>query len=155
MLAAGHAACGCATTGRRRAAPCTSARRITCAGTTGRVVRHLGDFRNPEDLAFARPAATLPLYHVAFDAAQRSGPTRRRRRDRWSRSSSIGWRRHEHPAKPTASACSPRCARLLAEKGIVTPDEIAERIAHHRRRLARRRARAWWRAPGSTRTTAR
>lgn len=35
-------------------------------GHTGTVVRHLGDFRNPEDLAFARPAATLPLYHVAF-----------------------------------------------------------------------------------------
>ena len=36
-------------------------------GVSGRVVRHLGDFRNPEDLAFARPAATLSLYHVAFD----------------------------------------------------------------------------------------
>ena len=35
-------------------------------GHTGTVIRHLGDFRNPEDLAFARPAATLPLYHVAF-----------------------------------------------------------------------------------------
>ncbi len=35
-------------------------------GRTGRVVRHLGDFPNPEDLAFARPAARLPLYHVAF-----------------------------------------------------------------------------------------
>ena len=35
-------------------------------GHTGTVVRHLGDFRNPEDLAFARPAATLPLYHIAF-----------------------------------------------------------------------------------------
>lgn len=36
-------------------------------GAEGRVVRHLGDFANPEDLAFARPAAALPLYHVAFD----------------------------------------------------------------------------------------
>ena len=36
-------------------------------GETGTVVRHLGDFPNPEDLAFARPAATLPLYHVRFD----------------------------------------------------------------------------------------
>ncbi len=35
-------------------------------GHTGTVLRHLGDFRNPEDLAFARPAPTLPLYHVAF-----------------------------------------------------------------------------------------
>ena len=26
-----------------------------------------GDFGNPEDLAFARPAAKLPLYHVRFD----------------------------------------------------------------------------------------
>ncbi len=35
-------------------------------GRQGVVVRHLGDFPNPEDLAFARPAARLPLYHVAF-----------------------------------------------------------------------------------------
>ena len=35
-------------------------------GATGTVVRHLGDFPNPEDLAFARPAAILPLYHVRF-----------------------------------------------------------------------------------------
>ena len=31
------------------------------------VERPLGAFRNPEDLAFARPAATIPLYHVRFD----------------------------------------------------------------------------------------
>lgn len=36
-------------------------------GATGTIVRHLGDFPNPEDLAFARPAARLPLYHVRFD----------------------------------------------------------------------------------------
>ena len=36
-------------------------------GRTGTVVRQLGAFRNPEDLAFARPAATLALYHVAFE----------------------------------------------------------------------------------------
>ncbi len=36
-------------------------------GRSGTVVRHLGDFPNPEDLAFARPAARLPLYHVEFD----------------------------------------------------------------------------------------
>lgn len=35
-------------------------------GRMGTVVRHLGAFPNPEDLAFARPAARLPLYHVAF-----------------------------------------------------------------------------------------
>jgi len=35
-------------------------------GVVGEVVRHLGDFPNPEDLAFARPAAVLPLYHVRF-----------------------------------------------------------------------------------------
>ena len=35
-------------------------------GRQGTVVRHLGDFPNPEDLAFARPAPRLPLYHVAF-----------------------------------------------------------------------------------------
>jgi nitrile hydratase len=37
-------------------------------GRPGTVVRHLGRFPNPEDLAFARPAAPLDLYHVAFDA---------------------------------------------------------------------------------------
>jgi nitrile hydratase subunit beta len=36
-------------------------------GRPGRVVRRLGAFPNPEDLAFGRPAATRPLYHVAFD----------------------------------------------------------------------------------------
>ncbi len=36
-------------------------------GVRGRVVRRLGAFANPEDLAFARPAPVVPLYHVAFD----------------------------------------------------------------------------------------
>lgn len=35
-------------------------------GRSGTVLRHLGDFPNPEDLAFARPAPRRPLYHVAF-----------------------------------------------------------------------------------------
>jgi hypothetical protein len=35
-------------------------------GRKGRVVRYLGDHPNPEDLAFARPAAKRPLYHVSF-----------------------------------------------------------------------------------------
>ena len=35
-------------------------------GVAGEVVRHLGDFPNPEDLAFGRPAARLALYHVRF-----------------------------------------------------------------------------------------
>ncbi len=39
-------------------------------GQSGVVVRHLGDFPNPEDLAFRRPAARLPLYHVAFTPAE-------------------------------------------------------------------------------------
>ena len=38
-------------------------------GREGTVVRHLGQFANPEDLAFARPAAKLDLYHVAFRPA--------------------------------------------------------------------------------------
>jgi len=33
------------------------------------VVRGLGAYPNPEDLAFRRPAPRLPLYHVAFDPA--------------------------------------------------------------------------------------
>ena len=36
-------------------------------GMQGTVVRQLGTFGNPEDLAFARPAAMRPLYHVRFD----------------------------------------------------------------------------------------
>lgn len=35
-------------------------------GKPGTVLRYLGTFPNPEDLAFARPAARLALYHVAF-----------------------------------------------------------------------------------------
>jgi nitrile hydratase len=36
-------------------------------GQRGKVVRHLGDFPNPEDLAFGRNAEHRPLYHVEFD----------------------------------------------------------------------------------------
>ncbi len=36
-------------------------------GMQGTVVRQLGAFANPEDLAFARPAAVRPRYHVRFD----------------------------------------------------------------------------------------
>lgn len=35
-------------------------------GAAGTIERHLGDFPNPEDLAFGRPAARTPLYHVRF-----------------------------------------------------------------------------------------
>lgn len=35
-------------------------------GHKGRILRHLGRYPNPEDLAFARPAAERSLYHVAF-----------------------------------------------------------------------------------------
>ena len=35
-------------------------------GVTGQIVRFLGEFPNPEDLAFARPAEKKPLYHVCF-----------------------------------------------------------------------------------------
>jgi len=38
-------------------------------GIDGTVVRRLGIFPNPEDLAFDRPAKSVPLYHVAFDPA--------------------------------------------------------------------------------------
>ena len=36
-------------------------------GQHGVVERHLGRFANPEQLAFARPADTLDLYHVRFE----------------------------------------------------------------------------------------
>ena len=35
-------------------------------GHTGQVVRCLGAYPNPEDLAFARPASNRALYHVTF-----------------------------------------------------------------------------------------
>ena len=38
-------------------------------GALGTVVRSLGAFRNPEDLAFARPAPPRALYHVRFERA--------------------------------------------------------------------------------------
>jgi nitrile hydratase len=45
-------------------------------GATGVVERHLGDFPNPEDLAFGRPAERKALYHVRFHAPWReSRPT--------------------------------------------------------------------------------
>jgi nitrile hydratase subunit beta len=39
-------------------------------GEIGTVLRHLGDYPNPEELAFGRPAKRLPLYQVQF---KRSG----------------------------------------------------------------------------------
>ena len=38
-------------------------------GRTGRIDRVLGQFKNPEDLAFARPAPVRTLYHVLFEQA--------------------------------------------------------------------------------------
>jgi len=39
-------------------------------GHTGRVLRRLGAYPNPEDLAFARPAAKKSLYHVIFPMSE-------------------------------------------------------------------------------------
>jgi nitrile hydratase len=39
-------------------------------GHKGQVVKYFGAFPNPEDLAFARPAAAIPLYHVAFPLSE-------------------------------------------------------------------------------------
>ena len=36
-------------------------------GMQGVIVRKLGTYPNPEDLAFARPPAQRALYHVAFE----------------------------------------------------------------------------------------
>ena len=36
-------------------------------GRTGVVDRFLGAYPNPEDLAFGRAVASVPLYHVRFD----------------------------------------------------------------------------------------
>ncbi len=50
-----------------RRGPCHIRTPYYVRGEAGIVERYLGDFPNPEDLAFARPAARLPLYHVRFD----------------------------------------------------------------------------------------
>lgn len=50
-----------------RSGPCHIRTPHYLRGETGVVERHLGNFPNPEDLAFARPARTVPLYHVRFD----------------------------------------------------------------------------------------
>jgi nitrile hydratase len=39
-------------------------------GHEGKVVRHLGEFPNPEDIAFERPAPLRALYHVSFPLRQ-------------------------------------------------------------------------------------
>lgn len=36
-------------------------------GRPGTIVRAMGSFRNPERLAFGKPAELQALYHVAFD----------------------------------------------------------------------------------------
>lgn len=38
-------------------------------GKVGRIERVLGHFRNPEQLAYYRPAETFPLYYVLFRQA--------------------------------------------------------------------------------------
>ena len=149
---AGRSACGCATTGRRRAAPAISARRITCAARSGAVVRHLGDFANPEDLAFARPGGDAAAVSRALRRSTRSG-TKARDGDEVLVELFGHWleRRHEACSKPTANAC---CAAVRGPAG-------ARRASPRRRRSPsaspsptpppRRRARAWWRRPGSIR----
>ena len=39
-------------------------------GRRGAVVRHLGDFPDPGDIAFARTPAVRSLYHVAFPLSE-------------------------------------------------------------------------------------
>ena len=157
MLAAGHPRAGARRlAGDARPLPYPHAA-LPARRSTGTVVRHLGDFPNPEDLAFARPAPTLPLYHVAFDRRVDLARGRVRRRDCWWSSSSPGWSRHEHDLlRADSDRAAGRGARPAGREGHRRrAEEIAERIAHHRRAPARPRAPAWSPAPGPTRTTAR
>ena len=39
-------------------------------GEIGTIIRHLGDYPNPEDVAFDRPAPLRALYHVSFPLKQ-------------------------------------------------------------------------------------
>lgn len=47
-----------------RRGPCHIRTPYYVRGAAGTVVRALGEFPNPEDLAFGRPAALRSLYHV-------------------------------------------------------------------------------------------
>ncbi len=120
-------------------------------GRRGTVVRHLGEFPNPEDLAFARPAARLPLYHVAFkpDGIWPGGA----RPSCWWRCSS-----HGCADLTLLRADSDRLLRavrgLLEAKGILSADEIAERIRFTDAASPAQGA-AWWRGPGSIPRTGR
>ncbi len=50
-----------------RRGPCHIRTPHYARGLDGTILRHLGDFPDPEALAFARPAAARALYHVRFD----------------------------------------------------------------------------------------
>ncbi len=101
-------------------------------GRTGELVRHLGDFPNPEDLAFARPA---PAWRSITSASRsrRSGSRGRPETICWWRSSRPGWNRHEDAAMtieitPDADLLA-ALRTLLDARGIASAAEIAERIA--------------------------
>nr|WP_282615071.1 SH3-like domain-containing protein [Roseomonas gilardii] len=61
-------------------------------GREGVVLTHLGDFPDPSELAFGRPAPLRPLYHVAFAQAALSGAAGEGDRP-WSSSTGTGWSR--------------------------------------------------------------
>ena len=44
-----------------------AARRRSCGGRKGRVRQMLGLYKNPEELAYYKDAAELPLYDVVFE----------------------------------------------------------------------------------------
>ncbi len=121
-------------------------------GRQGQVVRHLGDFPNPEDLAFARPAARLPLYHVAFtpDGIWPGGgrPT-------------FSWRCSNHGccrSEPAARRERPPAgggARIAGRQGDRSPRTRSPTASGRPTRRALARAPAWLPAPGSMPATAR
>ena len=120
-------------------------------GVTGEVVRHLGDFANPEDLAFRRPAAsarcTCPVPQGRDLAGGEAG---RRIADRNLRALAGA---AMNVLKRMASACWRRCGGCWTRRELFLRRKSQERIASPMPPVPAR-ARGWWRGPGSIRIIA-
>ena len=97
-------------------------------GMQGAVVRKLGAYPNPEDLAFARPAAQRALYHVALRSARGVAGGQGGRRTAGGNLRTLagaGMNILETDGEKLLAAVRD----LLAAKGMVSSAEISERIA--------------------------
>ena len=96
-------------------------------GHRGRIVRSLGAHPNPEDLAFARPAATRALYHVELPHGRIVA-----RRERAGRTDCRTLRTLAGAVMTLIETDGERLLvavrALLASKNLVTPAELAQRM---------------------------